>query len=223
MSNIEGVDSAMNILSKRSQGNQLDYQFVMDCLKDFGAPRAKLGRLLKSGALIPLKKGLYLLGEHFKHNPYCLELIANMIHGPSYVSLEYALQHYGMIPEHVFAITSVTFKLNKEVQTPIGTFIYAHCHPQIYAVGITAESYSSGENFLIATPEKALTDTLTLRRGKITSVKEMEQILLEDLRIEEDDLRTLSLEKIREIQDAHAHSAIHFLEKWLLRLKGNKR
>jgi hypothetical protein len=220
MSNIEGVDAAMATMQERSYTNELDYRFVMDCLKDYGAPRAKLTRLLKSGALIHVKKGLYLLGPKFKHTPYCLELLSNLIYGPSYVSLERALQIYGLIPEHVEMITSVTAKIGKEFKTPVGNFLYAHCDPKSYSVGVTTYSFSDHETCLIATPEKALTDMLTIRRGKVTSMHQIEQILLEDFRIEEEDLLKLDLSKILEIKNAYPHSAIYFLEKWLLRLKG---
>jgi len=220
MSNIQGIDKAMSLLQERAVANELDYQFVMDCLQEFGSPRAKLGRLLKSKALIRIRKGLYLLGPKFKRSPYCLELLANMIYGPSYISLERALQLYGLIPEHVEVVTSVTFKTSKQVRTPVGHFIYAHCHPKSYSVGVTTKSFSEHENPLIATHEKALTDMLTIRRGKVTSMQNMEKILLEDLRIEEEDLRILDMKQIRNIQEAHPHSAIHFLEKWLSHLKG---
>ncbi len=220
MSIKEGVDEAIAILQERSLTNELDYQFVMDCLKDYASPRAKLTRLLKSGALIHVKKGLYLLGKKFKHTPYCPELLANLIYGPSYISLERALQIYGLIPEHVEAVTSVTAKLSKEFKTPVGNFLYAHCHPNSYSVGVTRRSFSKHENPLIAIPEKALTDMLTIRKGKVTSMHQIKQILLEDLRIEEDDLLKLDIKQISNIQDVFPHSAIHFLKKWLLQLKG---
>lgn len=220
MARTEGIDKAMAILQERSLTNELDYQFVMDCLKDYASPRAKLTRLLKSKALVRLKKGLYLLGNKFKHTPYCPELIANLIYGPSYVSLERALQIYGLIPEHVENITSVTAKASKEFRTPIGQFIYAHCHPNSYSVGVTIRSFSEHENPLFATPEKALTDILTIRKGKVTSTHQIEEILLEDLRIEESDLIALDIKLIRQIQEAHPHSAIYYLEKWFSYFKG---
>lgn len=222
MTNIYGIDKAMAVLQERAMANEIDYQFVMDCLQEYGSPRSKLTRLLKSQALIHIRKGLYLLGPKFKRSAYCLELLANMIYGPSYVSLESALQIYGLIPEHVEMITSVTSKLSKEFRTPVGHFLYAHCHPKSYSIGITTKSFSEHENPLIATPEKALIDMLTIRRGKITTFSQLEYILLEDLRIEEEDLRALDIKQIRAIQDAHPHSAVDFLEKWLSKVKGQK-
>ncbi len=215
MANIRGVDPAMAVIVAKAKANELDYQFVMDCLKDYASPRAKLSRLIDEGALIRVKKGLYLLGPEFQHHPYCLELIANLIYGPSYVSLERALYIYGMIPEHVEAITSVTTKLSREFRTPVGNFSYSHCHPKSYSIGITSRSYGENEHPFIATREKALTDTLTLRRGKVTSEKHLEEILIEDLRIEEEDLLQLDLQKIHQIYEVHPHSAAHFLIKWL--------
>ncbi len=220
MSKVYGIDRAMVAILDRAPANELDYQFVMDCLKDYASPRSKLTHLMKSGAIIRVKKGLYLLGIKFRRAPYCLELLANMIYGPSYVSLERALHIYGLIPEHVEAVTSVTFKANKEFNTPMGHFSYAHCQPRAYSTGITGRSFSENETALIATPEKALSDMLTLRRGKVTSMQQMEQILLEDLRIEEEDLLALDLNRVRNIYEANPHSAIHFFEKWLARLKG---
>jgi hypothetical protein len=222
MANIKGVDAAMAVIHGKAEANLIDYQFVMWCLKDYASPRAKLGRLIHDEALIRLKKGLYLLGPQFLHHPYCLELLANLIHGPSYVSLERALYIYGMIPEHVEAITSVTAKSSCNFRTPVGNFIYAHCHPKSYSIGVTTRNYAENENPFIATREKALTDMLTIRRGKITSQKELESILLEDLRIEEEDLLQLDLDLIQEIYQVHPHSAVHFLKNWLTEFKAKQ-
>lgn len=222
MANIQGVDGAMAAIQAKAKVNELDYQLVMDCLKDYASPRAKLGRLLHNEALIRVRKGLYLLGPQFQHHPYCLELLANLIYGPSYVSLERALYIYGMIPEHVEAITSVTAKPTCNYRTPVGNFIYAHCHPKSYSVGITTRSYGENENPFIATREKALTDMLIIRRGKITSEKQLEAILFEDLRIEEEDLLQLDLDRIQEIYQAHPHSAVRVLQNWLIELKAKQ-
>jgi predicted transcriptional regulator of viral defense system len=209
-------------IQEKALTNEIDYQFVMDCLQNYGSPRSKLTRLLKSGALIRVKKGLYLLGPKFKHSPYCLEALANMIYGPSYISLERALQIYGLIPEHVEMVTSVTIKNSKQFKTPIGNFLYAHCPSKSYSVGVTTREFSEHEHPLIATPEKALTDMLSIRRGKVTNIRQIEKILLEDLRIEEQDLLAFDLKHVCEIYEAGPHSAIYFLKKWLSHLKGNR-
>lgn len=222
MSNSEGIDPAMLAIKKKVQTNELDYQFVMDCLRDYKSPRAKLSRLIRSGALIRIKKGLYLLGQQFKLNPYSLELLANLVYGPSYISLERALQIYGMIPEYVAAVTSITTKPSKEFRTPVGDFLYSHSPLKSYSVGITRMAFDEKEHpFFIATPEKALIDTLIIRKGKITSIQQMNTILLEDLRLVEDDLLQLNLKLIKEIYMAYPHSAVDYFEKWLSQRKRN--
>jgi len=213
-----GIDPALAVLRKRAKANELSYSFVMDCLSAYQAPRAKLTHLLKSGALIRVKKGLYVFTHPLLQGQICRELLANLIFGPSYVSLEWAMAYYGMIPEWVEEITSVTFKRKKEFNSPLGRFSYFHCHPKQYAVGVTLVELSPYQKYLIATKEKALCDLLVIRRGKVVSFKEMCEILFEDFRIEEEDLLSLDLEKLRDIYQAHHHSAIEYLIKVLEKL-----
>ncbi len=111
-----------------------------------------------------------------------------MMYGPSYVSLEWALGYYGMIPERVEEITSVTTKRRAHFDTPIGRFSYEHSLKIIYPIGLTRYEESKYQSALIATKEKAVADQLVIRRGKVTSLVELEKILFQDLRIEEEDL-----------------------------------
>ena len=67
------------------------------------------------------------------------------------------MSYYGMIPEGVYVITSVTINRIKNFRTEIGTFSYNHLTLDRYSVGITQKKNGSG-GFLIATPEKALAD-----------------------------------------------------------------
>lgn len=106
MNNPQGVDAAMAILRSQAPSEELDYRFVMNCLINYRSPRVKLNHLLNVGALIRVKKGLYVFGKQFSRGPYCLELLANKIYGPSYVSLEWALQFHGLIPERVEVVVS---------------------------------------------------------------------------------------------------------------------
>jgi hypothetical protein len=62
--------------------------------------------------------------------------IANPLYGPSYISLEYALSYYGLIPERVESITSVTTKRSKKFITPLGSFSYEHIPLKAYPIGI---------------------------------------------------------------------------------------
>jgi len=205
------MDRAMAILRSRAPSEELDYGFVMDCLKSYGFPRSKLTYLLKTNALIRVKKGLYIFGPLYSRRPYSLELLANLIYGPSYVSLEWALQLYGMIPERVEEITSITFKRSQTFATPLGNFSYAHRPMKSYLVGVIRRQISEYQSFLLATAEKALVDVLIVRRGKIRKILELEQILFEDLRLEADDLQNLDLSLLKEINATYSHSSIKHL------------
>lgn len=86
---------------------------------DYKQPHIKLKQMVKKGELVKVVRGLY---EDDKNtSPH---LLAAAIYGPSYISFEYALSRYGLIPELVQTVTSATFKKgkNKTYETPFGTF-----------------------------------------------------------------------------------------------------
>ncbi|MCB1119436.1 MAG: hypothetical protein KDK65_05695, partial [Chlamydiia bacterium] len=167
-----GIDPGLAKLLEEAPSEEMEYGFVMSCLQDYQNPRVKLNHLLRLGALIRVKKGIYIFGKGVARRPYCSEVIANMIYGPSYVSLEWACQYYRLIPERVSTVTSVTAKRSKKFSTPIGPFTYDHLHPKAYAVGITLIAFSDRQRALVATKEKALIDLLVLRRGRVTSLRQ---------------------------------------------------
>ena len=109
-----GMDPGLAILLDKAPGQELDYGFVMECLKSYKNPRVKLNHLLKIEALIRIKKGIYIFGKNFAKQPYSSEVLANMIYGPSYVSLEWACQYYRLIPEKVTTVTSVTTQRSRQ-------------------------------------------------------------------------------------------------------------
>lgn len=118
----------------------IDAQTLLSLLTDYRKPRECILRMVKNGELIRLKNGFYLITDRIKQGkdnviPY--EQVANMLYGPSYVSLEWALSFYGMIPERVHTVTSMTLGKNKEYHTPVGDFVYNKLPPQSYSVGIT--------------------------------------------------------------------------------------
>ena len=215
MQGIYGIDPGLAILLEKAPGEELDYGFVMDCLKAYKNPRVKLNHLLRINALVRIKKGIYVFGQRFARGPYCTELLANMIYGPSYVSLEWACQYYRLIPEKVTTITSVTTQRSKQFQTPAGLFTYHHLPLSTYSIGVVLTMFSNKQQALIASKEKALADLLVLRRGAFTSQKHFKETVLEDLRIEEDDLRCLDRELLRTIYQVKPHSAIKYLIQFL--------
>jgi hypothetical protein len=206
-----GIDPGLALLLSKAPSEELEYGFVIDCLKGYKNPRVKLHHLLKIKALIRVKRGVYIFGERFARKPYSSEVLANMMYGPSYVSLEWACQYHRLIPEKVTTVTSVTTQRSRQFQTPLGLFTYDHLPLRAFPTGINLIKFSDTQQALIATKEKALADLLILRRGAFSSKKHFKEILLEDLRVEEEDLERLDLELLKTIYQARPHSAIKYL------------
>jgi hypothetical protein len=211
MSRLSGIDPAIALLLEKSPREELDYGLVMECLKGHKNPRRKLNHLLKIKALIRVKKGIYIFGKQFARHPYSSEVLANMIYGPSYVSLEWACQFYRLIPEKVTTVTSITTGRSRQFKTPLGLFTYDHLPFALFSIGVTLIKFSDNQQALIATKEKALADLLVLRRGAFASKKNFRETLFEDLRIEEEDLSQLNLNLLKTIHQTRPHSAIKYL------------
>ena len=108
----------------------------MSLLQEYAKPRDRITALLAAGNLIRVRKGLYVLGDKYRRGPIHREILANLIYGPSYVSLDYALSQYGLIPERVEDVTSITTGENKKFSTPLGVFTYQHLPLRRYSTGI---------------------------------------------------------------------------------------
>ena len=195
---------------------EFDYQTLLHCLKDYERPRDKIRALLKTNAIIRVKKGLYVFGPEYSRGPFSRELLANLIYGPSYISLDYALSYYGLIPERVETVTSVTCGKNRVFLTPVGRFTYWSVPLNTYRVGIDIIQLNARRSFLIATPEKALADKVCREKGPaVRGVKEFETYLLENLRIAPGELLRLDHERLNEIARHYRSRKIRLLATFL--------
>ena len=184
-----------------------DYTTLLSCLEDYRKPRDRISALLASGDIIRVKKGLYVFGERYRRGPYAKETLANLIYGPSYISRDYALSYYGMIPERVSTITSVTTGKSRTFTTPVGTFTYSPLQASRYQCGMDRVELEEGGAFLIATREKALLDKIWAdRRFHADSLADCHTYLTEDLRIDESELCALAPTTLRKLA-AHYTSA----------------
>jgi len=123
--------------------------------------RKQLSRWTKAGKLIQLRRGLYTLAEPYRKRTPSPFLIANRLREPSYVSLQSALAHHGLIPEYVPAVTSLTTAKPGEITTPLGQFIYRHCKKPFFH-GYREVELTRGQAAFMAVPEKALLDLVHL-------------------------------------------------------------
>jgi len=115
----------------------------------------RLNEWQSKGYLIKIRQGWYAFADLEITEPI-LFTIANRIHGPSYVSLEIALSLYGLIPESVYTITSVTSGQTLTLETPLGAFSYRHLKPELL-FGYSLREYK-GQTYKIAEAEKAVLD-----------------------------------------------------------------
>jgi len=167
-------------------------QLVLEVLDGYENINDKITQLIKSNELIALRRGLYILGPQLDLPAPTPFLIANHLRGPSYVSLESALSHWDMIPEKVFEISSVTIKTSKVYQNTTGRYSYKQLRTPYYSYGIKNMMFSSKQTILIATPEKALCDKIVLTpKVYLRSMTQTRAFLLDDLRIDREDLRKL--------------------------------
>ena len=172
-------------IRKKIEHEEFDYQTLLVCLDDYARPRDKISALFKRGFIIRIKKGLYIFGDEYRRRPYSREILANLISGPSYISLDFALQYYGLIPERVEALTSVTTGRSRRFFTPVGLFTYRKIPLQAFRIGMDRVEMDDGRAFLMATPEKALADKLNDSRGAgIQTQKELYGYLEDNLRID---------------------------------------
>lgn len=154
--------------------------------------RRQLSRWVQARRLYQLRRGLYALAPPYqkvKPHPF---LVANRMSRGSYVSLQSALAHYGLIPEYVPVVTSVTTTRPGRWGTPLGIFEYRHIRPALF-FGYRRLELGSGQAAFVATPEKALLDLIYLTPGGDTPA------YLQELRLQ--NLERLDLAALRQMSE----------------------
>lgn len=131
---------------------------------DPGSIQRQLSRWVAAGRLHQLRRGLYTLASPFQKTRPHPFLIANRLVRGSYVSLQSALAHHGLIPEYVPWTTSVSVSRPRQWDTPLGAFVFRHLQRKLLT-GYTRTVLGSGQHALVATPEKALLDLVYLEPG----------------------------------------------------------
>jgi hypothetical protein len=194
-----------------------DYTQLMSVLQDYKKPRDTVTRLIEQRKIIRIKKGLYIFGELWKRSNYSLESLAGLIHGPSAISLDYALSWFGLIPERVYVVTSISTGRSRKFTTPIGDFSYRQLSHERFSVGLELRKNNSG-NWFMAEPLKALADKVwcdpRCRPGKSSYFKDY---LFYDLRMDELQLKSfISETSVYKITNAYQSQKINYLFDFLL-------
>ncbi len=141
--------------------------------------RRQVREWVKKDYLIPLKRGLYIFSSQWRKVQPSVLFMANFLVLPSYVSLEQALGFYGIIPEKVTVITSVTTKKTKIFNNLVGSFEYRSIKEDLF-FGFKKE-IDNNQEFFIALPEKALLDFFYLNNHFQGDFSELESLRLQNL------------------------------------------
>lgn len=165
--------------------------------KEIQSTRNQISRWKNSGLLIKLRKGMYLLNENDRKLNPSLFFLANTIYAPSYISLEYALQFYGLIPERVVDVTSVSTLKTKKFINSSGVFVYRKIKQECFR-GFTELKDNLSNSFLIALPEKTVIDFLYLNLS--TFGENVSEIFYESYRFQNtEQLKTKLLREYAEL------------------------
>lgn len=153
--------------------------------------RRQLSRWVKAGRLYQLRRGLYALAPPFqKVKPHPFVIANRMVRG-SYISLQSALAYYGLIPEVVPVVTSVTTARPAQWETPLGVYAFRHIKTDLF-FGYRLVDVSPGQRAFVATPEKALLDLTYLHPGG-DSLAYLRELRLQNLdRLDLDELQRLA-------------------------------
>lgn len=174
-----------------------DLKIILKTTND--ARHSLIKRLLKSKALIRIRKGLYLITSKTKQAlPDEFEL-ASLIYEPSFISLESALSYHNLIPEAVYITTCVSPKRAQEFKTPIGIFSYTHVPEQGFYTEVRRVSTQTGTIF-VAEPWRALADMIYTRHKIWKNLAQLEA----DLRIDINELLKFEIQSLELLSEKYA-------------------
>lgn len=198
----------------------LTHTLVQEAFSEYNRPNDKIHELIQSGDLIALRRGLYVPGENLDLPTPHLFLIANHLRGPSYVSCETALAYWGLIPERVEEISSVTLRTAHTYTNALGRFTFRRLRSPYYSFGLRSELLGEQQRAVIASPEKALCDTIILTSGvNLRSVVQTRDYLLEDMRLDESQLQSFDLSTMHSwLPDAPKRASLSMLINTIERL-----
>ncbi len=175
---------------------------------DYANPLDKIKRDTDKGILIRLTNGIY---ETDKGTEPCL--LASSILSPSYLSFDWALSYYGLIPERVISITSASLgnRKNKTFENFFGRYEYTDIPVSAFSEGLLY--LESGDYIVkIASKEKAICDSLCKWRV-VKSVKELKELLFIDKRIDVDEFETCDFKLMERLASLYRKTNLKLLIK----------
>ena len=174
----------------------------------------KIKSLVDTKKLFLVTKGIYETNPNIEGY-----YLANIIYGPSYLSFDFALSYYGLIPERVYTYTSATClkKKSKTYSNQFGNYTYNDVPSSVFSYFINIKE-ENGYTYFIASKEKALCDKLYSLKP-ISNQKELSKLLFEDLRIDEYELTKLNLDDIDILSSLYKSKNVKLLNAFLRRYR----
>ncbi len=184
------------------------YNILIEEYADYSDVDNKIARLVKSGNLIKFAKGYY---ETDSTTPGFF--LAGTIYGPSYLSFDFALAYHNLIPETVFTFTSATFQKGKTKQyiNDFGCFTYRDIPSSAFPYEVLIIQQNDYV-LRIASAEKAICDKL-YSLPPVANKKELNQLLFQDLRIDEEEFSHLNFSTIHELCGLYKSKNLNLLQK----------
>ena len=208
---------AIKMLDYSSKSNKIVFEganmivttsILRNRYKDYANPLDKIKRDVDKGVLFRINRGVYETNPNV--NP---PLLASSILSPSYLSFDYALSLYGLIPEKVFSITSASLgqRKNKTFINKFGRYEYSDIPVDAFSEGLT---YIEDGDYVvkIATKEKAICDSLSKWRT-VRSIKELKELLFVDKRIDEDEFSNSDFTLMRRLASLYRKTNLVLLIK----------
>lgn len=188
-----------------------DHEALKLKFKDYSNINQKISLEAKKGNLIRIKKELYT--DSLDLDKY---VVANLAVDPSYISFEYALSYYGLIPEYVSVISSACYNKKNRKKFVAGNvaFDYRHIPNDAYPYGIRFYTAENNIRYKMASKEKALCDCL-YSKYPVRFIGDLKILLFEDLRIDEHEFWKLDFEFIKEICDKYHSNTIKTLVRFV--------
>jgi len=193
----------MNLLTEKafefSKTGIFSYSDVLVWLGEHrNSVRGIVKRAIGMGEIIHIRRGLYCLSPKYNRYGISRNVIANLLYGPSYISMEAALSIHGWIPEAVHSVVSVSSGRAKTFETPVGYFDYVHIVQSPLFAGVERVEGDSAA-FLVAKPLKAIVDYVVSRSKNWTDLEPLE----ESLRIDVESLCGLTAADFDELEDVY--------------------
>ena len=165
-------------------------------------------RALKSGALVRIKRGLYVLAEQYRDHPLHPFALAQVLVAGSYVSMETALAFHGWIPEAVYTTVSVTPGRKSQVidHPNFGHFVFNPL--ALYKSGFLVRVHRhviSNQAVLVASPPRALMDLVAFRKQEWEGIAWLEK----GMRIDQAHLLQIRSKDFSDLRGVYKHKAVN--------------